>query len=86
MIISIEVLLFHYIKSEKFIKSEKIKKWFPLFLVFGERAKTTNIEINDVISVVGSEIEDTKDNLKRNWFLFLKVLHIDRCKNIYRWL
>ena len=54
--------------------------------MFGDRAKTINIEIKDVRSLVGSEIEDTKDNLKRNWFLFLKVLHIDSCKNIYRWL
>ena len=50
--------------------------------MFWERAKIINIEIKDVRSLVGSEIEDTKDNLKRNWFLFPKVLYINCYKNI----
>ncbi len=59
--------------------SEKIN----LFLVvLGGRAKKANIELHDVRWVIGSRIEDTFDELRKDWFGTPQGLHIDSYKKI----
>ena len=54
-----------------------------LFLVvLGGRAKMANIELHDVRWVLGSRIEDTYDELRKNWFGTFDGLHIDSYKKI----
>ena len=55
---------------------------FLYLVVLGGRAKKANIELHDVRWVVGSEIEDTFDALRKNWFGSPKGLHIDSYKKI----
>ena len=50
--------------------------------MLGGRAKKANIELHDVRWVVGSKIEDTYDNLRKDWFGTLEGLHIDSYKKI----
>ena len=48
--------------------------------------KKANTELHNVRWVVGSEIENTFDTLRKYWFWFAKVLHIERYKNKkYKW-
>ena len=51
-------------------------------VVLGGRAKYANIELHDVRWVVGSNIEDTLDSLRKDWIGFQKGLHIDSYKKI----
>ena len=60
----------------------KLKDNFLYLVVLGGRAKKANIELHDVRWVVGSEIEDTFDALRKNWFGSPKGLHIDSYKKI----
>ena len=54
-----------------------------LFLVvLGGRAEKANVELHDVRWVVGSKIEDTFNNLRKNWFGSIDGLHIDSFKKI----
>nr|WP_052044286.1 DUF1543 domain-containing protein [Prochlorococcus marinus] len=41
-----------------------------------------NVELHDVRWVVGSRIEDTFDELRRDWFGILEGLHVDSYKKI----
>ena len=51
-------------------------------VVLGGTATKANIELHDVRWVVGSEIEDTYDTLRKDWFGSPKGLHIDIFKKI----
>ncbi|KGG10372.1 hypothetical protein EV01_0275 [Prochlorococcus marinus str. MIT 9401] len=51
-------------------------------VVLGGRANLANVELHDVRWVVGSKIEDTYDELRRNWFGIFEGLHIDSYKKI----
>ena len=54
-----------------------------LFLVvLGGRADKANVELHDVRWVVGSQIEDTFNDLRNNWFGSIDGLHIDSFKKI----
>lgn len=54
-----------------------------LFLVFvGGRAPKANIELHDVRWVIGSTIQETFDDLRKDWFGSIKGLHIDSYKKI----
>ena len=54
-----------------------------LFLVvLGGRAEKANVELHDVRWGVGSKIEDTFNNLRKNWFGSIDGLHIDSFKKI----
>ena len=54
-----------------------------LFLVvLGGRASKANIELHDVRWVIGSTIEETYDDLRKDWFGSIKGLHIDSYKKI----
>ena len=55
---------------------------FLYLVVLGGRAKKANIELHDVRWVVGSNIEDTYDTLRKDWFGSPKGLHIDSYKKI----
>jgi len=55
---------------------------FLYLIVLGGRAKKANIELHDVRWVVGSKIEDTYENLRKNWFGSIDGLHIDSYKKI----
>jgi len=59
-----------------------MKKKYLFLVVLGGRAKKANIELHDVRWVVGSRIEDTYDELRRDWFGSLEGLHIDSYKKI----
>ena len=50
--------------------------------MLGGRAEKANVELHDVRWVVGSEIEDTYDALRRDWFGTFEGLHIDTYKKI----
>ena len=60
----------------------KINKIYLFLVVLGGRAKKANIELHDVRWVVGSTIEDTFDELRRDWFGTIDGLHIDSYKKI----
>ena len=51
-------------------------------VVLGGRADKANVELHDVRWVVGSQIEDTFNDLKNNWFGSIDGLHIDSFKKI----
>jgi len=54
-----------------------------LFLVvLGGRADKANVELHDVRWAVGSQIEDTFNDLRNNWFGSIDGLHIDSFKKI----
>ncbi len=54
-----------------------------LFLVFvGGRAPKANIELHDVRWVIGSTIQETFNDLRKDWFGSIKGLHIDSYKKI----
>ena len=55
---------------------------FLFLVVLGGRSKKANIELHDVRWVVGSNIEDTFDTLRNDWFGSSKGLHIDSYKKI----
>ena len=61
---------------------EKLENNFLYLVVLGGRAKKANIELHDVRWVVGSNIEDTYDTLRKDWFGSPKGLHIDSYKKI----
>jgi len=61
---------------------KKSENNFLYLVVLGGRAKKANIELHDVRWVVGSEIEDTYDTLRKDWFGSPKGLHIDSYKKI----
>tara|TARA_Y100000991_G_C21934094_1_gene332175 strand:- start:573 stop:1154 length:582 start_codon:yes stop_codon:yes gene_type:complete len=60
---------------------ENIKKFLYLVVV-GGRTPKANIELHDVRWVVGSKIEDTFDQLRKDWFGSNNGLHIDSYKKI----
>ena len=55
---------------------------FLFLVVLGGRTTKANIELHDVRWVIGSKIEDTFDQLKRDWFGIIEGLHIDSYKKI----
>ena len=61
--------------------NNSIQKYLFL-VVLGGRADKANVELHDVRWVIGSCIEDTYDELRRDWFGNLKGLHIDSYKKI----
>ena len=61
---------------------EKINKINLFLVVLGGRAKKANVELHDVRWALGSRIEDTFDELRRNWFGTIDGLHIDSYKKI----
>ena len=60
----------------------KIEEKYLFLFVLGGRAKKANVELHDVRWVIGSRIEDTYDELRRDWFGTLEGLHIDSYKKI----
>ena len=52
-------------------------------VVIGGRIPKANVEVHDVRWVIGCKIEDTFDDLRKNWFGSIKGLHIDSYKKIY---
>ena len=61
---------------------KKLENNFLYLVVLGGRAEKANIELHDVRWVVGSEIEDTFETLRKDWFGSSKGLHIDSYKKI----
>ena len=61
---------------------EKLENSFLYLVVLGGRAKKANIELHDVRWVVGSEIKDTYETLRKDWFGTSRGLHIDSYKKI----
>ena len=61
---------------------QTLEQKFIYLVVLGGRANKANVELHDVRWVVGSKIEDTFDNLRRDWFGSLEGLHIDSYKKI----
>ena len=61
---------------------KKFENNFLYLIVLGGRAKKANIELHDVRWVVGSNIEDTYDTLRKDWFGSIDGLHIDSYKKI----
>jgi hypothetical protein len=59
-----------------------IKEKFLYIVVIGGSVPKANIEIHDVRWVIGSNIEDTFDSLRKNWFGTKDGLHIDSYKKI----
>tara|TARA_Y100000991_G_scaffold126268_1_gene95085 strand:+ start:247 stop:414 length:168 start_codon:yes stop_codon:yes gene_type:complete len=51
---------------------ETIKKFLYLVVVGGKTPKA-NIEQHDVRWVVGSRIEDTFDQLRKDWFGYMRI-------------
>ena len=58
------------------------KRNYLFLVVLGGRADKANIELHDVRWVVGSQIEDTFNDLRNNWFGSIDGLHIDSFKKI----
>ena len=58
------------------------KRNYLFLVVLGGRADKANIELHDVRWVVGSQIEDTFNDLRNNWFGLIDGLHIDSFKKI----
>ena len=52
-------------------------------IVVGGRIPKANVEVHDVRWVIGRKIEDTFDDLRKNWFGSIEGLHIDSYKKIY---
>ena len=61
---------------------KKLENNYLFLVVLGGRSKKANIELHDVRWVVGSKIEDTFDDLRKDWFGCSKGLHIDSYKKI----
>jgi len=61
---------------------KKLENYFLYLVVLGGSAEKANIELHDVRWVVGSNIEDTYDALREDWFGSPKGLHIDSYKKI----
>ena len=61
---------------------QKLKNNFLFLVVLGGREEKANIELHDVRWVVGSKIEDTYADLRKDWFGSPKGLHIDSYKKI----
>jgi hypothetical protein len=59
-----------------------IQNNFLFLVVLGGKAKKANIELHDVIWVIGSRIEDTYNTLRNDWFGSPRGLHIDSYKKI----
>ena len=59
-----------------------ISEKYLFLVVLGGRAKMANVELHDVRWVVGSRIEDTFDELRRDWFGISEGLHVDSYKKI----
>ena len=55
---------------------------FLYLVVVGGRSPKANIELHDVRWVIGSNIEDTFDQLRNDWFGADNGLHIDSYKKI----
>ena len=55
---------------------------FLFLVVVGGRSPKANIELHDVRWVIGSNIEDTFDQLRNDWFGSADGLHIDSYKKI----
>tara|TARA_B100001248_G_scaffold227711_1_gene186292 strand:- start:555 stop:710 length:156 start_codon:yes stop_codon:yes gene_type:complete len=49
-------------------------------ILFGDRAKKANIDLDDVRRINGSKIDDTYDTLRKYRFGSPKGLHIDSYK------
>ena len=58
------------------------ERYYLFLVVLGGRAEKANVELHDVRWVVGSKIEDTFNNLRKNWFGSIDGLHIDSFKKI----
>ena len=58
------------------------KKYLYL-VVLGGRIRKANIELHDVRWVIGSNIQDTFDDLRKNWFGSISGLHIDSYKKVH---
>ena len=54
-----------------------IDKLALFLVVLGGRSKSSHIELHDVRWVLGHRIEDTFDQLRKEWFADSKGLHID---------
>ena len=67
---------------------KKLENMFLYLVVLGGRANKANIELHDVRWVVGSEIEDTFDALRKNWFgsqkacILIAIKKLDRLMDI----
>ena len=61
---------------------KKFEKNYLFLVVLGGRADKANVELHDVRWVVGSKIEDTFNELRKNWFGSIDGLHIDSFKKI----
>ena len=48
-------------------------KRFLYLVVVGGRSPKANIELHDVRWVIGSNIQDTFDQLRNNWFGYLRI-------------
>ena len=59
-----------------------LEKKYLFLVVLGGRADKANVELHDVRWVVGSKIEDTFNDLRKNWFGSIDGLHIDSYKKI----
>ena len=57
------------------------KKYLYL-VVLGGKAPNANVELHDVRWVIGSNIEETFESLRNNWFGSIEGLHIDSYKKI----
>ncbi|APC91947.1 MULTISPECIES: DUF1543 domain-containing protein [Francisella] len=54
-----------------------------LFIVYlGGSAPKANIELHDIQFVIGDIIEDTYEQLRKNWFGSVKGLHLDSYKAV----
>ena len=58
------------------------ERYYLFLVVLGGRADKANVELHDVRWVVGSQIEDTFNDLRNNWFGSIDGLHIDSFKKI----
>ena len=58
------------------------ERYYLFLVVLGGRAEKANVELHDVRWVVGSQIEDTFNELRNNWFGSIDGLHIDSFKKI----
>ena len=61
---------------------KKFERNYLFLVVLGGRADKANVELHDVRWVVGSKIEDTFNELRKNWFGSIDGLHIDSFKKI----
>lgn len=61
---------------------KRFERNYLFLVVLGGRADKANVELHDVRWVVGSKIEDTFSDLRKNWFGSIDGLHIDSYKKI----